>query len=246
MITSAPIKRISARKSLLRTLAAIERQTQGSVLPIVTKVAHRDSAFLVLVSCLLSLRTKDTTTAQACGRLFPIADTPQKMVRLSRARLEKLIYPVGFYRTKAVRILDISTRLIEQFNGDVPPDLNTLLTLKGVGRKTANLVLGLGFGIPAVCVDTHVHRISNRLGWVHTRDPYGTEEALCRIFPKEHWIALNTILVTFGQNICLPVRPRCARCTVRTSCLTYKTGKRRVPAGKKHCPRKAGVILYRI
>jgi endonuclease-3 len=202
----------------VRTLRAMERATADKIVPIVTVVSEKRSPFLVLVSCLLSLRTKDKTTAGACRRLFPVADTPQKMVRLSKAALEKLIYPVGFYRTKAGRILEISRRLLEEYHGAVPASREELLKLKGVGRKTANLVLGLGFGVPAVCVDTHVHRISNRLGWVRTRTPYDTEEALCRLFPERWWIPLNTILVTFGQNICLPIGPRCAQCAIRASC----------------------------
>jgi endonuclease-3 len=140
------------------------------------------------------------------------------MSALSPQRIAKLIYPVGFYRTKARHILEISRRLINEFDGRVPDDLEGLLSLKGVGLKTANLVLGLGYGIPAICVDTHVHRISNRLGWIKSRTPQETEPALRQIIPKKYWIALNTIMVTFGQNVCKPVSPRCSLCSVRRLC----------------------------
>ena len=140
------------------------------------------------------------------------------MLKLSSLRIQKLIYPVGFYRNKAKVILGISQRIIQDFSGRVPRRLEDLLSLKGVGRKTANLVLGLGFGIPAICVDTHVHRISNRLGWFETKSPEETECALRKIIPKRGWINLNTALVTFGQNICLPVSPFCSRCSVKKYC----------------------------
>jgi endonuclease-3 len=140
------------------------------------------------------------------------------MVKLPRERLEKLIYPVGFYRNKAKVILNISRKLIKSFNSKVPDKLDKLLEFKGVGRKTANLVLGLGFNIPAICVDTHVHRISNRLGWIRTRSPEDSEEALKKIIPRNYWIELNTILVTFGQNLCEPVSPFCSRCAVYGFC----------------------------
>ena len=140
------------------------------------------------------------------------------MVKLSKARLEKLIYPVGFYRNKAATILGISHRILDDFKGKVPGSLNDLLSFKGVGRKTANLVLGLGFKIPAVCVDTHVHRIANRLGWIKTKSPEESEEALKKIIPRRYWIDLNTILVTFGQNLCFPVSPLCSKCLVFSYC----------------------------
>jgi endonuclease-3 len=140
------------------------------------------------------------------------------MIRLSKTRIQKLIYPVGFYRNKTKVILGISRRIIEDFAGGVPRKLEELLSLKGVGRKTANLVLGLGYNIPAICVDTHVHRISNRLGWIRTDIPEQTEEALKKIIPQRHWIRLNTILVAFGQNICVPISPFCIRCYVNSYC----------------------------
>lgn len=203
---------------IVRIIGLAREQVKGSVVPIVTLVAEKKKPFLVLVSCILSLRTKDKTTADACRRLFQAADNPGDMARLSGSRIEKLIYPVGFFRTKAKVIRELSKRLVGEFDGRVPDDPDSLLSFKGVGRKTANLVLGLGFGIPAICVDTHVHQISNRLGWVRTKDPKDTESGLLKIIPRKYWIELNTILVAFGQNICLPVSPRCSICRIKKYC----------------------------
>jgi endonuclease III len=188
--------------------------------PSVTLVGKKwRDPYLVLISCLLSLRTKDETTLPATERLFAVAATPAAMIKLSAARIEKLIYPVGFYRTKARTILSISQTLLDQFNGQVPDDLEVLLTFKGVGRKTANLVLTEGFGKPAICVDTHVHRISNRFGYVHTKTPEETEWALRKKLPQEYWIEYNSLLVVWGQNVCRPVSPRCSTCAVGMHCV---------------------------
>ena len=202
----------------LHTLALIEKQIAQFQEPIVTEVAGRRIPYLVLISCMLSLRTKDETTRGASQRLFAVANTPRKMVKLSSGRLARLIYPVGFYRNKAKAILETSRAIIRNYHGRVPDSESGLLRFKGVGRKTANLVLGLGFGKPAICVDVHVHQIANRLGWVKTKDPYGTELALAQILPKGRWIAVNNTLVTFGQNICLSVSPLCSKCAVRPLC----------------------------
>ena len=174
--------------------------------------------FRVLVACLLSLRTKDETTGPASERLFALADTPEGMLRLRPRQIERAIFPVGFYRTKARVIQGVSRDLLERFDGKVPDDIDALLTLKGVGRKTANLVVTQGFAKPGICVDTHVHRISNRLGYVKTRDPGETEDALRAKLPRRYWIGYNDLLVTFGQNVCLPVSPRCSACPVRAFC----------------------------
>jgi endonuclease-3 len=174
--------------------------------------------FRVLVACLLSLRTKDTTTGPAAERLFRVADTPRALARVPPRRLERLIYPVGFYRTKARALRAISRDLLARFGGRVPDDLDALLTLTGVGRKTANLVVTMGFGKPGICVDVHVHRISNRLGYVRTRTPEETEMALRAKLPRRHWIGYNDLLVAFGQNVCTPVSPRCSRCPVAGLC----------------------------
>lgn len=204
--------------SFIRTLRLIARQVRPYALPSVTLVSRHHDPFTVLISCILSLRTKDKTTIEASQRLFQVADNPQDMLQLSPRQIQRLIYPVGFYRIKAKVISGICRRLMAQFGGNVPSDRQQLLQFKGVGRKTANLVLGLGYGIPAICVDTHVHRIPNRLGWVRTTTPEQTETALEKLIPKRSWIRLNTYLVAFGQHICLPVSPCCSRCQVYRFC----------------------------
>ena len=170
------------------------------------------------MACLLSLRTQDTTTGPAAARLFALADTPHAMLELSASTIERAIYPVGFYRTKARVLLGLSRDLLDRFAGRVPDDIDALLTLKGVGRKTANLVVTLGFDKPGICVDTHVHRISNRLGYVRTRTPDETEMALRAKLPARYWIGYNDLLVTFGQNVCAPISPKCSTCPVRALC----------------------------
>jgi endonuclease-3 len=174
--------------------------------------------FRVLMACLLSLRTQDTTTGPAAARLFTLARTPSGMLAVPVRRLERAIYPVGFYRTKARVIHRICRDLLGRFAGRVPDDLEALLTLPGVGRKTANLVVTMGYGKPGICVDTHVHRISNRLGWVRTKTPEQTEMALRARLPHRYWIELNDLLVSFGQNVCTPLSPRCSTCPARALC----------------------------
>ncbi|MEE9522283.1 MAG: endonuclease III [candidate division NC10 bacterium] len=174
--------------------------------------------FRILISCLLSLRTKDEVTGEASARLFRRADTPVRMLRLRERTIARLIYPVGFYRTKAKVIRGVCRTLIDDYGGRVPDSLDELLKLKGVGRKTANLVVAVGYGKPGICVDTHVHRISNRWGYVKTRTPEETEQALRRKLPRRHWIVFNDLLVSFGQNICKPISPLCSRCLVERHC----------------------------
>ncbi|OGX26231.1 MAG: endonuclease III [Omnitrophica WOR_2 bacterium RIFCSPHIGHO2_02_FULL_48_11] len=187
--------------------------------PSVTLVGKKwKSPFLVLISCILSLRTKDETTLPASERLFKLASTPDQMCHLTPRQIEKAIYPVGFYRTKAKNILGICKDLLERYNGQVPDDLDTLLQFKGVGRKTANLVLTEGFGKLGVCVDTHVHRISNRLGYVKTQTPEETEWALRKQLPEKYWMEYNALLVTWGQNVCKPISPFCSRCRLKPWC----------------------------
>jgi len=184
-----------------------------------TVLAERDrDPFRVLIACILSLRTQDTTTGPASDRLFAAAATPQAMLELPARRIAKLIYPVGFYRTKARVILGICRDLLERFGGRVPDTIDELLTLNGVGRKTANLVVTMGYGKPGICVDTHVHRISNRLGWVHTPTPEKTEAALYESTPPRWWPYLNLYLVSWGQNVCRPIYPRCRACVIRGHC----------------------------
>lgn len=174
--------------------------------------------FQVLISCILSLRTKDSTTAEATQRLFQLATAPETLLCLSTKVIEKAIYPVGFYRTKARSIKSICQDLIHRFHSVVPADLDQLLTLKGVGRKTANLVVTLGYGEYGICVDTHVHRISNRLGYIKTKTPEQTEMALRKKLPKRYWITFNDLLVTYGQNVCKPVSPLCSQCGITQYC----------------------------
>jgi endonuclease III len=174
--------------------------------------------FRILIACLLSLRTKDETTGPAAARLFALGRTPAAILRLTPRRIERAIFPVGFYRTKARVIRGVCRDLLARFGGKVPGGLDALLTLKGVGRKTANLVVTMGFGSPGICVDTHVHRISNRLGFVRTKSPDQTELALRKKLPRRHWIELNDLLVAFGQNVCQPLSPRCSTCPVRVLC----------------------------
>lgn len=172
----------------------------------------------MLIACILSLRTQDTTTGPAAARLFALARTPAAMLRLPARRIERAIYPVGFYRTKARVIREVCRELLRRWGGRVPDEIDDLLTLRGVGRKTANLVVTMGYGRPGICVDTHVHRISNRLGWVRTGTPEETEMALRAIVPRRYWIGLNDLFVSFGQNVCGPLSPRCSVCPVRALC----------------------------
>jgi endonuclease III len=211
-----------------RVMATLVEAVKDWVTPAVTIVATRDhDPFKVLVSCILSLRTRDQTTAEASERLFGLADTPEKLSRLSVAEVEAAIYPVGFYRNKAQQIVEISRQLDERHQGRVPRELDELLEFKGVGRKTANLVLTLGFGKPGICVDIHVHRICNRWGYVCTNTPEQTEMALRKKLPPEYWIPINDLLVCFGQNQCTPVSPRCSNCPLAEFCDRVGVGKMR-------------------
>ncbi|MGO9450331.1 MAG: endonuclease III domain-containing protein [Candidatus Binataceae bacterium] len=187
--------------------------------PIVTLVAtHTRDPFQTLISCILSLRTKDETTAVATRRLFDRAATPVTMLTIPLRELERLIFPVGFYRTKARVIHGICVDLNKKFGGKVPDEIDALLTLKGVGRKTANLVVTEAFRKPGICVDTHVHRISNRWGFVKTKTPDKTEMALREVLPPRHWLEYNPILVAFGQTLCHPTSPWCSRCPIEARC----------------------------
>ena len=190
---------------------------QEPVVGVVAKESNRDP-FPILMSTLLSLRTKDKTTREAGDRLFALARTPATMLELPLKKVEQAIYPVGFYRTKAKSIHHICRRLIDEYGGKVPDSIDELLTLPGVGRKTANLVVTLGFGKPGICVDIHVHRISNRWGYIDTKTPEASEEALRRKLPKQYWIIYNDLLVPYGQNLCLPVSPRCSTCKLADMC----------------------------
>lgn len=200
-------------------LRVLRREAASWHAPVLELIAHEQGdPFRTLIGCILSLRTKDQTTALACKRLFALAGDPARMLALKLSKLERAIYPVGFYRTKARAIRDISRDLIDRFAGQVPEKIDDLLTLKGVGRKTANLVVTQAFGKPGICVDTHVHRISNRWGLVCTRTPDQTEDALRQRLPRRYWIEYNSLLVAFGQTICQPVSPLCSRCPLSRQC----------------------------
>lgn len=205
--------------SVDRFVEMIEERYRQWKPPIVTFISERGATpFQILVSTLLSLRTKDEVTAKACSRLFAVAQTPGEILELGEDELKKLIYPVGFYPTKARRLQEISRILLSEYAGEVPEEIDELLKLPGVGRKTANLVLVEGYQKAAICVDTHVHRISNRVGYVKTKTPEATEMALRKKLPGKHWLRYNELLVAFGQTVCRPVSPFCSQCPVDEMC----------------------------
>ncbi len=206
-------------QKISRIVRILRREVKDLKTPSVTLVGKKwGSPFLVLISCILSLRTKDEVTLKSSERLFALSTTPQGMLKLTIQEIEKAIYPVGFYHTKARNIQAISRDIIEKFGGQVPGDIDTLLTLQGVGRKTANLVMTEGFGKLGICVDTHVHRISNRLGYVRTKTPEETENALRKKLPQRFWIEYNSLLVVWGQNVCKPISPLCSLCPIKELC----------------------------
>ena len=174
--------------------------------------------YLVLIACILSLRTNDRTTYPATLRMLELAKTPQEMMKVNEEELAKAIYPVGFYKNKAGQIIELSKILVEKYNGKVPCDIEELCKFRGVGRKTANLVLSEGFNEPAICVDVHVHRIFNRLGYLKTKTPEETEFTLREKLPKKYWIPINSLLVTHGQNVCKPLKPLCNMCPIEKYC----------------------------
>ncbi|MBN1995657.1 MAG: endonuclease III [Anaerolineae bacterium] len=189
-------------------------------LPMVESMGRQEkrTPYQILIATILSLRTKDTLTAQIAPKLFAVADNPDDMVRQSPEEIAEIIYPVGFYRNKAKSIIAVSQMLLDRYNGHVPDDLDELLKLPGVGRKTANLVLTAGFNKPGICVDTHVHRISNRWGYIQTKTPEETEFALRDKLPPEYWLEYNGLLVGMGQNLCTPISPWCSHCAVKPFC----------------------------
>ncbi|MFW5711554.1 MAG: endonuclease III domain-containing protein [Spirochaetota bacterium] len=210
----------------------IVRRVRQSVefhqIPSVSDIANLDrDPFQILISTVISLRTKDEVTAAAARRLFDAAPTPQHMAGLPAERIQELIYPAGFYRNKAENIKKITRIILDEYNGQVPPTQAALLKLPGVGLKTANLTLSLGFGLPYICVDIHVHRISNRLGWVRTEKPDATEHELSRVLPQKYWIEINELFVRFGQSICTPVSPWCSKCPLSSACPKIGVARRR-------------------
>jgi endonuclease III len=215
------VKRVSPAGNVEAVVRALARAIDGLELPAVEKISNdqKEDPFQVLIATLLSARTQDATTLGASTRLFKVARTPRTMAKLTVKQIERLIYPVSFYRHKARHVRATCRMIVERFDGHVPAAMEELLTLPGVGRKTANLVLILAFGSERnICVDTHVHRIANRLGWVRTRTPDETEQALYRATPARFWPHINLYLVTWGQNVCRPVLPRCQACVLRPLC----------------------------
>lgn len=207
-------------ETLEKVLAILRQEIKQWPIPAVGQIVDEvgDLPFKVLISTILSLRTKDIVTIEASRRLLRRAHTAEAILALSIPEIEKLIYPVGFYHTKAKSLKETCKILIEKYKSQVPRDLEKLLELPGVGRKTANLVMTLGFDDYGICVDTHVHRISNLWGYVKTKTPEETEFALRKKLPKKHWKTYNDLLVTFGQNLCVPVSPWCSRCPVEKYC----------------------------
>ncbi len=207
------------KETFVKVLDIIEKEKEKWNPPVVNLVGKRTKdPYRVLISTLISLRTKDEVTEKASSRLFSLADNPYDMLKLTEEEIAKAIYPAGFYRNKAKTIKNISKQIVERYGGKVPDTLEELLSFKGIGRKTANLVLSEGFGKPAICVDIHVHRISNRLGIVKSKNPEETEKQLMEKIPKKHWNRINENLVAFGQTVCKPVSPFCSKCPVFQYC----------------------------
>ena len=208
------------KKNIDKIIRILKKEMKPYKNPIVTELSTRSKdPFIVLISCILSLRTKDDVTAEASKRLFKLADTPYKMVKLNTKTISKAIYPVGFYPTKAKRIKEICKVLIEEYNGEVPTKFEKLLKLKGVGPKTASIVVVYGHGkADFIPVDVHVHVVANRLGWIKTKTAEESMPELMKIIPRKYWYDLNDLLVKFGQNICITVSPWCSKCPVEKFC----------------------------
>jgi len=208
-----------SNRQIDRVLHLVQETIKAWEPPALNKIADESrDPFRVLISCILSQQTKDAVTGQASARLYRLADRPETLLALSERRIARAIYPVSFYRTKARTIRQVCRDVLTRFKGLVPDRLEALLSLNGVGRKTANLVLTVGYRKPGICVDTHVHRISNRWGYVRTKTPEQTEMILRQKLPKRHWITYNDLLVPFGQHLCRPISPFCSRCPVEHWC----------------------------
>jgi endonuclease-3 len=212
------------KRHIHKVIPILKREVRKWKIPIVGEIEHRyRDPYRVLISCLLSLRTKDKVTEAASYRLFALAHNPREMLKLSAKRIEKAIYPVGFYRRKAETIRTVSHLILTQHYGMVPDTIEKLLKLPGVGRKTANLVVTVAYKKQGICVDTHVHRIVNRWGYVSTKTPFETEMELREKLPKKYWIIINDLLVSYGQNLCKPITPACPRCRISRYCDYHKS-----------------------
>jgi endonuclease-3 len=214
-------------KRIRTIIRLLQNETKFLQIPIVERVARKRDPYRILVSTMLSLRTKDATTEQASLRLFKYAPSINRLAGLSVSMIAELIYPVGFYKTKAKHLRAMALSVINQHKGKIPGREDALLALPGVGRKTANLVLSLGFSQDAICVDTHVHRISNRLGLIRTKTPYESEIALQKILPRRYWQFWNMWLVMWGQKICVPISPKCSLCPLSKVCPKRNVTRRR-------------------
>jgi len=204
--------------NIVEGLKKLKKAVRKFRTPSVTVIAKKNDPFAVLVSCIISLRTRDEVTKLASARLFTLAKLPAELLKLPNDKIEKAIYPAAFYRKKTKSLKDLCQVLVKEYSGEVPDKLEELLKLKGVGRKTANLTLILGYNKPGICVDIHVHRISNRWGYVKTKSPDETEMVLREILPKRFWKDYNDLLVSFGQNLCKPVSPYCGSCPIEDQC----------------------------
>jgi len=213
-------KPVVSSKAVSQVLGLLRKETKKFVLPALEQIVaeYGQDPFLILISCLLSLRAKDTLSVVISRQLFERARTPQAILAIPEPELEKLFHSIGFYKTKARVVRSVCKELLERFDGKVPKTEEELRSIKGIGQKTAHAVLGYAYDIPAICVDTHVHQIANRLGWVHTKTPDNTEKQLEKIVPKQHWIEINRLFVMWGQNICTSVSPFCSRCVLSDLC----------------------------
>jgi endonuclease-3 len=218
-VPSRRTRRVVDNKRMPHVLGSLQAIYDRGTAPIVTFIAvTTKDPYRVLASCILSLRTQDATTTAASERLFAIAPDVYALARAREDRIRDAIYPVGFYRTKAPRLIAMARRIVSDYAGRVPDDIDTLLTFDGIGRKTANLVVTAGYGKPGICVDTHVHRISNRWGYVRTKTPDQTEAALRLVLPRRYWLRYNDLLVAFGQTVCRPIGPHCDACPIEAWC----------------------------
>lgn len=207
-------------QNITKIIFLLEKATSEMAPTLVQEIKkiYGNNAFLILISCLLGLRSTDIQTIKVSLKLFQEAKTPTEIIDLPLDKIEKILKPIGFYKKKSIIIKEVSNSILLKFHGEVPSNLEQLLSIKGIGPKTANLVLSEAFGIPSICVDTHVHRITNRLGWVDTKTPIETEKALKQIVPERYWINLNQLLVKWGQNVCRPVSPKCSTCVLSAYC----------------------------
>lgn len=207
-------------EKIIKIIKLLKQATGSMTVPLIDTIIEEygKDPFLILIGCLLSLRAKDITTVYVCRTLFAVAKSPQALCALDRTHLEKIVFKTGFYKNKAAVLQEASKTLLEKFDGKVPQTQEALRSIKGIGPKTANLVLGLAFDQPAICVDTHVHRISNRLGLISTKTVEETGVALQKVLPKRYWTVWNKLLVMWGQNVCVPISPKCSMCPIKTEC----------------------------